>query len=170
MEPQQVARRAGRGKKQKYRKAARAKPTQSQRCRPSAAEQQAKRRRARPCCGLIGAKCTCKPPPGLQKQPLNALAKRYLATPLCTVEDTTDVSKFRSLMQKRCESVPLWVLLFYAYVHTMFNQGKLLKAMLDKKALLFRPQSVDWTKLANFIRKAEQKNKQLCRPIITASR
>ena len=139
MEPKQVARRAGRVKKQKYRKAARAQPTQSQRCRPSAAEQQAKRRRARPCCGLIGAKCTCKPHPGLHKQPLHALAKRHLATPLCTVEDTTDVSKFRSLMQKCCESVPLWVLLFYAYVHTMFNQEKLLKAMVDNKALLFKP-------------------------------
>ena len=73
-------------------------------------------------------------------------------------------------MQKRCESVPLWVLLFYAYEHIMFKQGKLLKAMLDKKALLFRPPWVDWTKLANVIRKAKQKNEKLGRPPITASR
>ena len=64
----------------------------------------------------------------------------------------------------------LWVVLFYAYVHTMFNQGKLLKEMLDKKALLFRPPWVDWTKLANVIRKAKQKNGKLGRPIIIASR
>ena len=29
---------------------------------------------------------------------MDALAKRHLATPLCTVEDITDVIKFRSLM------------------------------------------------------------------------
>ena len=44
------------------------------------------------------------------------------------------------------------------------------QAMLDKKALLFRPPWVDWTKLANVIRKAKQKHEKLGRPIITASR
>lgn len=59
------------------------------------------------------------------------------------MEDTTDVSKFRSLMQDRCQSLPIWVVLLYAYVHVVFNQEELLKAMLDKKAFLLQPPWVD---------------------------
>ena len=38
-------------------------------------------------------------------------------------------------MQGRCESLPIWVVLLYAFVHVVFNQEELLKAMLDKKSL-----------------------------------
>lgn len=105
MEPEQVARRAARQKKQNQRKTATAKTKRSQTSRRSAAEHargtgpcprsaaksptsprsvaahRARHRRLRPCCGLRGDACTCKPPPGLHKQPLNALAKRYGANP-----------------------------------------------------------------------------------------
>ena len=64
---------------------------------------------------------------------------RYLTTPLNTVEDTTDVSKFRSLMQERCQPLPIWVVLLYAFVHVVLNQEELLKAMANEKAFLFNP-------------------------------
>ena len=118
----------------------------------SAAEHPAWSRRARPCCGLRCDKCKCKPPPGLHRRPLNALAARYLTTPLNTVGDTTDVSKFQHLMKEHCESLPIWVVLMYSFVHVMFNQEELLKEMLDKKAFLCKPPWVDWTVLKAIIR------------------
>ena len=99
----------------------------------------------RPCCGHFVTACTCKPPAGLQKPPLDALAARYRTTPLKTVRDTTDVSIFQRLMQQRCESLPIWVVLLYSFVHVMFNQEQLLKAMVDEKAFLFKPPWVNWT-------------------------
>jgi len=68
-------------------------------------------RKSRPCCGLRCDKCGCKAPPGLKKKPLQELAKRFLATPLSTVEDTTDVSVFQELMQDRCKTLPTRVIL-----------------------------------------------------------
>ena len=195
MEPEQVARRAARQKKQKQRKKAKAKTKRSQTSRGSAAEHArtpghpsrsaakystssrsvaehrkssrsaaehpGQPRRPRPCCGLRCDKCTCKPPPGLHQRPLNALAKRYLTTPLSTVGDTTDVSKFRRLMKERCQSLPIWVVLLYTFVHVVFNQEELLKAMLDKKAFLFKPPWVNWTRLKAIIRKAKQNEQKI---------
>ena len=51
------------------------------------------------------------------------------------------------------------MVLLYAYVHVVFNQEELDKAMLDKKAFLLQPPLVDWTRLKNVISKAKQ-NKQ----------
>ena len=172
MEPDQVARRAARQKKQTQRKNTKAKRTRWQNSRGSAAkhptssrsaaEHPKSTRRLRPCCGRRCDKCTCRPPPGLHQRPLNGLAARYLTTPLSTVEDTTDVSKFGRLMKERCQSLPIWVVLLYTFVHVMFNQEELLKAMLDKKAFLFKPPWVNWTRLKAIIRKAKQ-NKQKIR-------
>ena len=38
------------------------------------------------------------------------------------VQDTTDVSTFQTFMAKRCETLPLRVLLAYAHTHVGFNQ------------------------------------------------
>ena len=64
-------------------------------------------------------------------------------------------------MEKRCQSLPIWVVLLYAFVHTVFNQEELLKAMLDEKALLFKPPWVDWTILKRIIKKAKQKKQKI---------
>ena len=157
MEPEQVARRAQREKKQTQRKNAKAKRTQSHNSSRSATNPRSSaRHRMRPCCGHFVTACTCKPPAGLQKPPLDALAARYRTTPLKTVRDTTDVSIFQRLMQQRCESLPIWVVLLYSFVHVMFNQEQVLKAMVDEKAFLFKPPWVNWTRLKAIIRKAKK--------------
>ena len=128
----------------------------------SVTEHSARQRKLRPCCGLRYDKCTCKPPSGLLQRPLNQLAVHYKSTPLSTVDDTTDVNKFRELMHERCRSLPLWVVLLYAYVHVVFNQESLLKAMLREKVFLFKSPWVDWAALVQVINKAKR-NKQLIR-------
>jgi len=55
-------------------------------------------------------------------------------------------------MKEHCESLPIWVVLMYSFVHVMFNQEELLKEMLDKKAFLCKPPWVDWTVLKAIIR------------------
>ena len=158
MAPEQAASRVARLKKQKQRRTANATTKRSQLFRRRTTEHRVRRRRLRPCCELRVDNCTCKPRPGLRNQSLNALAKRYLATPLSMVEDTTDVSKLRSLMRDRCDSLPIWVILLYAFVHAMFNQEELLKAMLDKNAFLCKPQWVDWARLGYISREAKRNN------------
>ena len=66
--------------------------------------------------------------------------------------------------------MPIWVVLFYAFVHTVFNQEELLKAMLDEKAFLFKPPWVDWTILKRIVKKAKQKNRKFDLPTTTAVR
>ena len=85
--------------------------------RPPSGEQYA--RKPRPCCGLNSKNCKCKPPPGMQKSHLNALCRRFAKTALSTAQDTTDVSTFQTLMAKRCQTLPLQVLLAYAHTHTL---------------------------------------------------
>ena len=71
------------------------------------------------------------------------------------------MSKFKSLMQKRCQSLPIWVVLAYAFVHVMFNQEKLLKSMIDEKAFLFKPPWINWTTLRDIINKAKKQQQKI---------
>ena len=119
-------------------------------------EHSERQRKLRPCCGLRVEQCQCKPPAGFLQRPLNELAKHYATTPLSTVWDTTDVVYFRKHMRQPCQSLPLWVQLSYSYVHVMFNQEHLLKAMLQEKVFLFKSPWMDWVKLATVINKAKK--------------
>ena len=95
-------------------------------------------------------------------KPLKHLAKRFLTTSLNTVQDTTDVSVWQTLMRDRCKTLPTKVILGYAYIHVVFNQQHLLKAMVKEKALTFRSPWVDWEKL-NKIASRAKANKQATR-------
>ena len=120
MEPEQVNRRAARQRKQEQR-------IRANKSRRGAAEhanatpQSHRTRKLRPCCGLRCDSCTCTPPPGLRRRPLQALAQRYLNTPLKSTADTTDVSEFQRHMRDRCQPLPMWVVLLYCYVHVVFS-------------------------------------------------
>ena len=111
--------------------------------------------RNRPCCGRRYDLCQCKPPEGLNKERLDALAKRFLETPLSTVGDTTDVSAWKDLMQDRSTFLPTSVLLGYAYVHVVFNQTHLLRAILEENAFTFESPWVDWIKLRTIVERAK---------------
>ena len=115
-------------------------------------------RKLRPCCGLRCDACTCMPPPGLDQRSLRALALRYLDMPLKTIADTTDVSKFQFHMRDRCQFLPIWVVLLYAYARVDFKQEDLFKAMIDKKALLFKQPWVDWARRRSVICEARRRN------------
>ena len=119
-------------------------------------EHSERQRKLRPCCGLRVEQCQCKPPAGFLQRPLNELAKHYATTPLSTVWDTTDVVYFREHMRQPCQSMPLCVQLSYSYVHVMFNQEHLLRAMLQEKVFLFKSPWMDWVKLATVINKAKK--------------
>ena len=120
-------------------------------------EHSERQRKLRPCCGLRVEQCQCKPPAGFLQRPLNKLAKHYATTPLSTVEDATDVVYFCRHMRQPCQSLPPWVQLSYSYVHVMFNQEHLLRAMLQEKVFLFKSPWMDWVKLATIINKAKKK-------------
>ena len=109
----------------------------------------------RPCCGLPRTKCRCLPPSGLCKRPLNALAKRFLNTPLKTVADTTDVMAFQTLMRSRCQSLPLSGVLTYCFVHVVFNQAYLLTDMVNGEVFLQKAPWVNWKRLQVVIRRAK---------------
>ena len=137
-DPKQVKRRYKRVKQREYRKAR----LQSKACRPpsKAAATKPVVRKARPCCGLQPCNCVCKPPPGMQKSHLTALCQRFAkTTQQISVQDTTDVSTFQTLMAKRCETIPLKILLAYAHTHVVFNQDHLLRSFIEQKAFLFKP-------------------------------
>ena len=106
--------------------------------------------------------CVCKPPPGMKKSHLTALCRRFAKTTLSSVQDTTDVSTFQTLMAKRCETVPLRVLLAYAHTHVVFNQDHLLRSFIEKKAFLFKPPWFDWQLLQSIVKKSKQTG-QRCR-------
>ena len=124
----------------------------------TATEQTARARKKRPCCGLQSNKCQCKPPPGMSKKPLAALAKRFMGSPLSTVQDTTDVSAFQTLMRDRCKSMPTSAVLGYCYIHVVFNQRHLLEAMIKEKAFMFRQPWVDWKRLHKVVARAKAQN------------
>ena len=117
-------------------------------------------RKARPCCGLNSKNCKCKPPPGVQKSHLNALCRRFTKTALSTVQDTTDVSTFQTLMAKRCQTLPLQVLLAYAHTHVVFNQDHLLRSFIERKAFLFKPPWFDWQLLQSIVKKSKQERQR----------
>ena len=147
MSPKQVRRRYQRVKKRQYRKALlQSKPRRL----PSGGHSA---RKARPCCGLNSKNCKCKPPPGMQKSHLNALCRRFAKTALSTAQDTTDVSTFQTLMAKRCQTLPLQVLLAYAHTHVVFNQDHLLRSFIERKAFLFRSPWFDWQLLQSIVKK-----------------
>ena len=100
--------------------------------------------------------CMCKPPPGMRKAHLNALCRRFAKTALSSVQDTTDVSTFQTLMAKRCETLPLRVLQAYANTHVVFNQGHLLRSFIAQKAFLFKPLWFDWQLLQSIVKKSKQ--------------
>ena len=154
MSPKHVRRRYQRVKKRQYRKALlQSKPRRL----PSGGHSA---RKARPCCGLNSKNCKCKPPPGMQKSHLNALCRRFAKTALSTAQDTTDVSTFQTLMAKRCQTLPLQVLLAYAHTHVVFNQDHLLRSFIEKKAFLFRPPWFDWRLLQSIVKKSKQKGQR----------
>ena len=158
MNPKQVLRRYKRMKQREYRKAL----LQSKPRRPPSKATATKPvvRKARPCCGYLPPNCVCKPPPGMKKSHLTALCRRFAKTRLSSVQDTTDVSTFQTLMAKRCETVPLRVLLAYAHTHVVFNQDHLLRSFIEKKAFLFRPPWFDWRLLQSIVKKSKQKDQR----------
>ena len=158
MDPKQVLRRYRRMKQREYRKAL----LQSKPRRPpsKAAATKPVVRKARPCFGYLSPNCVCKPPPGMQKSHLTALCRRFAKTTLSSVQDATDVSTFQTLMAKRCETVPLRVLLAYAHTHVVFNQDHLLRSFIEKKAFLFRPPWFDWRLLQSIVKKSKQKGQR----------
>ena len=117
-------------------------------------------RKGRPCCGLQSKNCKCKPIPGMKKLHLNALGRRFAKTSLCTVQDTTDVSTFQTLMATRCQTLPLRVLLAYAHTHVVFNQDHLLHSFIEQKAFLFKPPWFNWQKLQSIVQKSKQQGKR----------
>lgn len=155
MSPKQVRRRYQTVKKRQYRKAL----LQSKPRRLLSGGHSA--RKARPCCGLNSKNCKCKPPPGMQKSHLNALKRRFAKTPLCTAQDTTDVSTFQTLMAKRCQTLPLQVLLAYAHTHVVFNQDHLLRSFIERKAFLFKPPWFNWQLLQSIVKKSKQKRSKI---------
>ena len=159
MNPKQVLRRYKRMKQREYRKAL----LQSKPRRPpsNAAATKPTVRKARPCCGYLSPNCVCKPPPGMKKSHLTALSRRFAKATLSSVQDTTDVSTFQTLMAKRCETVPLRVLLAYAHTHVVFNQDHLLRSFIEKKAFLFRPPWFDWRLLQSIVKKSKQKGERV---------
>ena len=114
-------------------------------------------RKARPCCGRVVSNCVCKPPPGMQKLFLKALCRRFAKTALSSVQDTTDVSTFRTLMARRCQTLPLRQLLAYAHTHVVFNQDHLLRSFIDQKAFLFKPPWFDWQVLQSIVQEVKQR-------------
>ena len=98
----------------------------------------------------------CKPPPGMKKSYLSALSRRFASTALASVQDTTDVSTFQTLMAERCKTLPLGVLLAYAHTHVVFNQSHLLHSFIEQKAFLFKPPWFDWQKLQSIVNKAKE--------------
>ena len=147
MSPKQVEVRYHRVKHKEYRKAGRIKTQTSS----------SVLRKARPCCGLTSANCVCTPPVGMRKSQLNALCRRFAKTALCSVQDTTDVSTFQMLMAKRCEKVPLQVLLAYAHTHVVFNQDELLSSFIEQKAFLFKAPWFNWELLRRIVERAKRK-------------
>ena len=139
MSPKQVERRYQRTRMREYRKAAGDKKLPRPPTKPCSLL-----RKARPCCGLTVANCVCTPPVGMRKSHLKALCRRFAKTALCSVQDTTDVSTFQTLMAKRCEKVPLQVLLAYAHTHVVFNQDDLLTSFIEQKAFLFKAPWFNW--------------------------
>ena len=154
MNPKQVRKRYKRMKQKEYRKAL----LQSKLHRPAskADAQKARPRKARPCCGLQTQNCMCKPPPGMKKSYLSALSRRFASTALASVQDTTDVSTFQTLMAERCKTLPLGVLLAYAHTHVVFNQSHLLHSFIEQKAFLFKPPWFNWQKLQSIVNKAKE--------------
>ena len=154
MSLKQVRRRYQRVKQRQYRKALlQSKPRRL----PSGGHSA---RKARPCCGLNSKNCKCKPPPGMQKSHLNALCRRFAKTALSTAQDTTDVSTFQTLMAKRCQTLPLQVLLAYAHTHVVFNQDHLLRSFIEQKAFLFKPPWFNWQLLQSIVKKSKQKGQR----------
>ena len=137
MDPKQVRRRYKTRKQRQYREAL----LQSKPRRPlsKARSKTPTVRKARPCCGLLVSDCVCKPPPGMRKMFLKAPCRRFAKTALSLVQDTTDVSTFRTLMARRCRTLPLRQLLAYAHTHVVFNQDYLLHSFIDQTAFLFKP-------------------------------
>ena len=66
----------------------------------------------------------------MKKSYLSALSRRFASTALASVQDTTDVSTFQTLMAERCKTLPLGVLLAYAHTHTRGLQSEPLAAQL----------------------------------------
>ena len=96
----------------------------------------------------------------MQKSHLNALCRRFAKTALSTVQDTTDVSTFQTLMAKRCQTLPLQVLLAYAHTHVVFNQDHLLRSFIEQKAFLFKPPWFNWQLLQSIVKKSKQKGQR----------
>ena len=96
----------------------------------------------------------------MHKSQLNALCRRFQKTALGTVQDTTDVSTFQTLMAKRCRTLPLRVLLAYAHTHVVFNQDHLLGSFIERKAFLFKPPWFNWQLLQSIVKKAKQDNQR----------
>ena len=59
-------------------------------------------------------------------------------------------------MAKRCNTLPLGILLAYAHTHVVFNQDHLLRSFIKRKAFLFKPPWFDWQLLQSIVKKAKQ--------------
>ena len=87
---------------------------------------------------------------------------RFTNTALSSVQDTTDVSTFRTLMARRCQTLPLRQLLAYAHTHVVFNQDHVLRSFIDEKAFLFKPPGFNWPLLQSIVQKVKQTGKPWC--------
>ena len=93
----------------------------------------------------------------MKKQFLKAFCRRFAKAALSSVQDTTDVSTFRTLMARRCQTLPLRQLLAYAHTHVVFNQDHLLRRFIDQKAFLFKPPWFDWQVLQSIVQEVKQR-------------
>ena len=83
------------------------------------------------------------------------LAKRYVRTPLNTVEDTTDVSVFQEVLGDLCKKLPIAAIPTIAHTHVVFNQRHILEAMVQKKVFLKKKPWVHWERFANVVHAAK---------------
>ena len=155
MDPKQMRRRYKTSKQRQYREALlQIKP------QPPLSKARSKTptvRKARPCCGLLVSNCVCKPHPGIRKLFLKVLCRRFAKIALSSVQDATDVSTLRTLMARRCQTLPLRQLLANAHTHVVFNQDHLLRSFIDQKAFLFKPPWFDWHVLQSIMQEVKQR-------------
>ena len=98
----------------------------------------------------------------MRKLFLKALCLRFANTALSSVQDTTHVSTFRTLMARRCQTLPLRQLLAYAHTHVVFNQDHMLRSFINLKAFLFKPPRFVWQVVQSIVQKVKPRG-QPCR-------
>ena len=149
MKPEQIRRRYIRKKVRAFRKK-RKNSAETEQTRPKDTS-----KKGRPCCGKLGHNCTCHAPKKIRKSHVTELAKWFAKTDLWSIQDTTDVSVFQTLMQPYCANLPLKVITLYAHTHVVFNQEHLLARFIEQKAFTFKPPWINWQLLQSIVTKSK---------------